>query len=348
MARRDSVLATVGRGSAVIAAFVVAVLAAIIVLGVGAGAQEDAPGVATRVISVVHRPPDELMAPTIINQLEPTTVLTIRAVLFDKNTTGYVGQCTIGERKVCRNSIPVRFDGTGAASFQYLITDGGGCRLVDDRCTIEIGAGQTLSVIDTVFVDVAPPPGHITVTPKRGLLVGDNVTVTAHDFPSSATLTLMVCAAPSTSGSRCGSPGPVVELSTDAAGTGSAEVILAVQEVGADRVACGRRTVCTIVVSSDSVGVRALPVRLLFNEAPGATYDAGRVTVGIVAALALALVAASLVWSGDWTPPPEGGGRAIDDADYADLDLEADQFDENKRLTAVGPPQSAAHERPRP
>lgn len=348
MARRDSVLATVSWGVAAIAAFVMAVLAAIIVLGVGAGAQEDAPDVATRTIDVVHRPLDELIAPTIIDQLAPTTVLTIRAVRFDNNTSGNVRQCTVGERKVCRNSIPVRFDGTGAANFQYLITDGGKCRLVDDRCTIEIRAGQTSSVIDTMFVDVAPPPGHITVTPRRGLLVGDNVTVTARDFPSSATLTLMICAAPSTSGPRCGSPGPVVELSTNATGTGSAEVILAVQEVGADRVACGRQTRCTMVVSSDSVGVRALPVRLLFNDAPGATYDAGRVTLGIVAALVFALVAASLVRSADWTPPPEGGGRAIDDADYADLDLEADQFDERERLTTVGPGQRPDHERPPP
>ncbi len=336
-------LATVGGGVAVITAFVVAVLAAIIVLGVGAGAQEDAPGVATRTIDVVHRPRDELVAPTIIDQLEPTTVLTIGAVLFDKNTTGNVRQCTVGEQRVCRNSIPVRFDGAGAASFQYLITDGGGCRLVDDRCTIEIRSGQTSSVIDTVFVDVAPPPGHITVTPRRDLLVGENVTVTAHDFPSSATLTLMICAAPSTSGPRCGSPGPVIELFTDAAGTGTAEVILAVQEVGADRVACGRQTMCSVVASSDSVGVRALPVRLLFNEAPGATYDAGRVALGIVAALAFALVAVSLVRSADWTPPPEGSGRAIDDADYADLDREADQFDENRRLTKFDPTDRSDH-----
>ena len=181
-----------------IAVFLAAVLAAIIVFGVGAGAQEDAPGVATRAITIVHRPPDELVAPTIIDQLEPTTVLTIRAALFDKNITGKVSQCTVGERRLCRNSVPVRFDGAGAADFQYLITDGGGCRLVDDRCTIEIRAGQTMSVVDTVFVDVAPPPGHITVTPRHDLLVGDNVTVTAEGFPSSATLTLMICAAPST------------------------------------------------------------------------------------------------------------------------------------------------------
>jgi hypothetical protein len=330
MERRDSVLATAGGAVALVAVFLGVVVAAIIVLGVAAGAQEGAPGVATRTIDVVHRPADELVAPMIVDQLEPTTVLTIRAALFDKNATGNVRQCTTGEQRVCRNSIPVRFDGTGAANFQYLITKGSGCRLVDDRCTIEIRAGQTLSVIDTVFVDVAPPPGLITVTPQRGLLVGDTVTVAARNFPSGANLTLMICAAPSTSGPRCGSPGPVVAFSTDSEGAGSAVVRLTVPEVGADRVACGRQTLCTLVVSSESVGVRALPVSLLFDDAQGATYDTSRVAVGILAALAFALVAASLARSGDWTPPPEGGGRAIDDADYADLDIEADRFDENE------------------
>jgi len=332
------VLATAAWGLAIVAASVVAVVAAIVVGGAEAGAQEEAPLVATRTINVVHQPPDELVGPTIVDQLEPSTVLTIRAVRFDKDATGMARQCTVGERRVCRNFIPVRFDETGAADFQYLITDGGGCRLVDERCTIEIRDGQNMSVIDTVFIDVAPPPGHITVTPRRDLAVGDNVTVTAHGFPSHATLTLMICASPSTSGPRCGSPGPVLQLATDDAGAGSAEVVLAVRAVGADRVACGRQTDCSMVVSSDSVGVRALPVRLLFNEAPGAGYDASRVAVGIIAALAFALLATWLIRSTDWTPPPEGGGRAIDDVDYADLDVEADRFDEDQRFAGVASP----------
>jgi len=86
-----------------------------------------------------------------------------------------------------------------------------------------------------------------------------------------------------------------------------------------------------MVVTSEEAVVRALPVRLHFNEAPGATYDAARIGIGVGVVLALVVVALWLVRSIDWAPPREADGRAIDDAEYANLDLEAEQFDETHR-----------------
>lgn len=198
---------------------------------------------------------------------------------------------------------------------------------MDERCTIELRVGESLTIIDTVFVDKAPPPGRIAVSPSRDLLPGDTVTVAVSGFAGEVSLNLMVCAAPSTRGARCGAPGPDLALLTNADGAASVEIVLDIHEVGANRIACGRRVACTMVVTSDDAVARALPVTLTFNDAPGATYEAGRVTIAIVAALALLVVAIWLARSTNWTPPRDADGRAIDDADYADLDLEAERFE---------------------
>lgn len=327
MPKGDSTLRAIGLGVAVLATFLIVVVGGLVVLGVGAGAQTDSPDVATQSIRIEYHPLDEVRLPTIVDQLDPTTVLTVQASGFDNDTTGVVHQCTTDEQRSCRNSQPVRFDDAGEALFQYLVTDGGECRLRDDRCTIELRVGESLAVIDTVFIDEAPPPGRITVTPDRDLRSGDTVTIAVSDFAGGSLLNLMVCAAPSTSGSRCGEPGPDLALTTDAAGSAFAEIQLDVNEVGADRVACGRRVACAMVVASERAVVRALPARLQFGEADGATYDAGRVLVGIGGAVALLLVAVWLARSTNWMPPPEADGQSIDDADYADLDREAEQFE---------------------
>lgn len=327
--RKDPTLTAIGRGGAIAALFVlvVAILVALVVVAGGVGAQEDSRAVATRTIDIAYRPFDEIAVPVIVDQLDPTTLLTVRASRFESDATGSVRQCTEGAQMVCRNPRPVRFDSDGAADFQYLVTDGGGCRLRDERCTIELRVGAFLSIIDTVFVDVAPSPGRITVTPRDGLRPGQTVTVSAEGFVSGATLNLAVCAAPSTSGRRCGAPGPDLDVVTNTDGALSVEIALDVQEVGADRVACGRQVACRMIVTSDEAAVRALPVRLNFDEGPGAAYSTQRVATGMAVALALVLVATWLVRSTSWTPPPEADGRAIDDADYADLDREAEQFD---------------------
>ncbi|NNE72248.1 MAG: hypothetical protein HKN26_01135 [Acidimicrobiales bacterium] len=336
-------LATVGWGVAVAAAFAVVVLVALAILGVGAGAQEDAPDVATRTIRVTHVPPDEVLTPLIVDSLDPTTVLTVHARGFEGDRTGFVRQCRVGEQNVCRNRLAVRFDGNGTALFQYLVTDGGGCRLrAAERCTLEIVAGDTHTIIDTIFVDSAPPPGRVSVTPRRDLEVGDTVTLEATGFPANVTLIATVCAVPSISGPRCGAPGPAVELVTDADGAASTALTLDVHEIGVDRVTCSHQSGCRVVVESDAAAVRAFPVRLSFSQGPGAAYDSVRLAIGIVATIALGLGAVGLVRWTDWAPPPEADGRAIDDADYADLDVEADRFDEGRPLATVGdsPPPS--------
>lgn len=310
--------------------------AALMAAGEPAVAGEPA-AVVTETLTIRYEPADEVTIAPMVDELAPATVLMITATGFDPDETGSIWQCVSGSTNRCDNRLEVRFDGSGAARFQYLVTDeigalgsaAGRCRLGGDRCTIELRSGDKVSVIDTIFVDRAPEPGDITVEPARNLALGDTVVVKASGFPAAAELTVTVCAAPATSGPRCGHPGPVVPLTMDTAGSAEAEVVLDVEEVGSDGVACGRRSACRVVVSSDEVGVRAAPTTLFFTDGPGADYVTWLVVIGVVAALGFLLLALWLVRSTNWDPPPEADSSAIDDAEYADLDLEAEQFEDS-------------------
>jgi len=316
-------------------------LAAVVGVGASAPSQPDEPTpVATDTLVIGYQPESDLASALMIDALEPATVLTIHATGFDSDVTGTIRQCVQGNARRCQNTLEVRFDHRGAATFQYLVTEdigeGGGegepCRLGADRCTIELSVGDKVSVIDTFFGDEAPPPGRLRVAPRGDLLVGDTVTLSASRFPPGAELTVMICAAPSTSGPRCGAPGPEIPLTIGSDGTAEADLTLDVTEVGSDRVACGRRVGCRVVVASDQLAVRASPVPLSFAESPGADYATPRVVIGVTVSLVLALVAVWLVRSTDWDPPRESDSTLIDEAEFADLDLEAAMFDETERV----------------
>lgn len=298
-------------------------------------AAQDEP-VATRLVDVRAEPDQAAAVPKIVDRLAPNTVLTVRAVGFPADRTATVRQCVVGDRRHCANEIRVRFDHDGTATFQYLITDvigstvgDGRCRLADaSLCTVEIRVGGSVATIDTVFVDIAPPAGTIEVSPADGIEIGRELTVTATGFPADTHLGVTICAAPAHRGPRCGSPGPELQLTTDATGAASGLMVLETARVGSDGVACGRRTICRVVVSSDALGVRAQPVTLEFRESPGADYDRGRVGAGLLLALAFVAAAVSLVRRTDWAAPPEADGSPIDEAEFADLDREAELFEE--------------------
>lgn len=320
-------------------------LVAVLIVSVGAGAgigignsaaaQTNEPtAVATETLFVNYEAEGGTLQPDFLDELEPETVLTIHATGFHGNTTGTVVQCVDDDPRRCGNRLRVRFDDRGTAVFQYLVNDqiglgagGGRCRLSAARCTIEVAVRDRIATVETFFVDEAPPAGRLDVRPSRGLLVGDTVTVTASDFAPGLELIVMVCAEPVTRGRRCGAPGPEETLTIGRDGTAAVDVALDAV-VGADGVACGRRVGCVVVVASDQPGVRAAPVALSFAQPPGVEYVTPRVIIGLTAAAALVLLATWLVRSTDWNPPSESDSTPIDDAEYADLDLEASIFEE--------------------
>lgn len=316
-------------GTGVAFAVLLVLLIAAAVLATGASGQEP-DEVPTAALVIEREDADVIDVPPLADELAPSTVLTLRIVGFDADTTGVVMQCVLGAFRVCDNRIPVRFDDDGDATIQYLVSDAiseDGCRLGGDRCTLEVVAGDGTAVVDTVFVDAAPPLGRLTIGPSGDVRPGDEVIVTAEGFPADAAITVMVCAWPATSGDRCGAPGPEQTFTTDGDGRAEVGLTLDVDEVGADGVSCARRTVCRIVVASDEVGVRARPVTLQFAGAPGVQYDSARLLAGLAVAATLLVLAASVTMSTDWRPPTEADATAIDDADYADLDAEAEAFE---------------------
>lgn len=320
-------------GLAIGAVTAVLVLAALVVVALGAaGAQESAEPM-VRQVHLTWIDPDERHLPLIEGALDPATVLEISAVGYPADTTGTVRQCTTDTTRRCSNQLTIRTDNRGVAVFQYLVTDtvdpDGGCRLTSPRrCTVELSLGDRLTELDTVFVDEAPTPGRLSLDPVTDQAIGETVTVDLSGFPAGAELTLRVCAAPATTGPRCGPPGPEVTVLTDGDGSASASLTLDIDEVGEARIACGRRTPCQVVATSDTIGARASPARLDIVAAPSVSYDSSRLVAGLALAVLLGAVATRLVRTTDWRPPAEADGSAIDEAMWADLDAEAAAFDE--------------------
>lgn len=311
----------------------VVVTAALVVATMGASGAQEPTDLSVRPLQLAWVEPDEVRVPPIAGGLEPTTVLEVRATGYTADTTGTVRQCATGTLRRCRNQLTVRTDNRGVAVFQYLVTDAvdldGACRLASQqRCTLELSIGERRTEIDTVFVDDAPTPGRITLDPDADLTIGDTVTVNATGFPPRTELTLQVCAASATRGDRCGPPGPVAIVVTDAAGSGRTTLALDIEQVGEAGIACGRRTPCQVVASSSTVGARAAPARLELTTTPSAGYDRSRLAAGLLLAALLAAAAARLVRATDWRPPAEADASAIDNAVWADLDAEAEAFEE--------------------
>jgi hypothetical protein len=229
------------------------------------------------------------------------------------------------------NHLPVRFDEQGASTFQYLVTEAAlrvpgetsPCRLGGAGCAIEIAGGERITSVDTLFVDAAPPSGRIAARPAGDLEVGETITITASDFPVGTELTALMCAEPAARSSRCGAPGLEVPLTVGPDGTASATATIETEEVGSERLTCGDGVDCHIAVVSDQAGVRARPVPVSFAAPPGTAYSEPRLVLGLGTAVALLALAAWLVRSTDWRPPREADSSAIDDAELADLDLEA-------------------------
>jgi len=302
-----------------------------IVLGVSSAGAQEGETVPTVEVTVDSRSDDKGGTPAFVDGLAPTTVLRIRADRFPADTTGSLRQCVYGDTRMCANAQPVRFDGSGRADVQFLVEDEAVapeiCGPGGPRCTVEIRAGRDEAVIEVLFGATAPQPGRLDVSPRTGLDQGDRVTVRVTGLPADVALVATVCAAPAQRGDRCGAPAPEIPLVTDASGAAEATMVLDITRVGADGVACGRRTRCQVVVMSDDVTVRAPVVVLDLAGVPGPSYDTGRLIVGLLTAIGLMAVAVVLIRVTDWNPPGEADASAIDDVDFADLDAEAAEFE---------------------
>ncbi len=285
---------------------------------------------------VLIEPVDDGSFPTVdsvVDGLEPGTVLSVRAVGFDAFAAGSAEQCVPTESgaTTCFNHIPVQFGEDGVAQFQYLISPPGRegaltarrCRADAARCTVVVHAldRTTRGEIQTIFGEDTTPTGRITVSSTTDLAVdGEPVIVTVRDYPPGVTVDAMLCAAPDATGSRCGAPGPSVPLVVGPDGRGRARLVVRSGDVGPAREPCGRSDVCGISVASRDVFVRAPVVPVTFAVPPGADYDPARLLLGLALAALLVAIGTWLVLRSDWSAIGEAAAPEIDDAEYADLD----------------------------
>ena len=253
----------------------------------------------------------------LLDRLPARSVLRINATGFETNGTGFVEQCTLTR---CANGFPVVFDINGAANFQYLVSDTfaaglapSTCRAVEPPCVVHVRGNGRSAFLTTVFRDVAVPR-RVTVAPSAlGLVDGSRVRVDVTGFNPGERVQAMLCAAPETRGAeRCGAPGPVSSFTIDAGGSGSTDLEIRAGRVGSSGVACGRGATCGIVVSQAGSSVPAPVVEISFATGPGASYDATRTLVGLVAALALVALAVFWVRGTDWRKPSEADTPELD------------------------------------
>jgi hypothetical protein len=269
----------------------------------------------------------------VVDQLRRETVLQMTVHGFETFARVTARQCAPTVIARCFNPIPVQADEDGVARFQYLVTADfafgrpvpGRCRAGTAPCTIVVSDGDGDSDdrarIQTIFGDTVAPPGRIAVSRADGLsLDGATITVSVTDYPPGAEVFAMLCAAPDAAGRRCGAPGPQAPLIVGADGTGSTKLVVEPGPVGTAGAACTRGSDCGISVAAPGVFARAPVVPISFAGRGGASYDAGRLALGLAVALLLVGIAAWLILRSDWAAVGEAAAPEIDDAEYADLD----------------------------
>jgi hypothetical protein len=261
----------------------------------------------------------------VIDRLPARSVLRITATGFDPLATGFVEQCTTSG---CANAFPVRFDETGGARFQYLVGDAfaagyevpSTCRAGAPPCAVHVQSNEDSAFLTTVFRDAAPAPRRVALEPNTGGLAdGTRVRVAVTGFTPGERVQAMLCAAPATYGStRCGAPGPVSSFTIGAGGEGRTDLVIREGRVGSDGVACGRGAACGIVVAHARSSVPAPVVPITFAAGPAARYNPFRSLTGLAVALVLLALAFFFARTTDWRKPTEADTPELDRAVLTD------------------------------
>jgi hypothetical protein len=265
----------------------------------------------------------------VADELTPASVLRVHVRGFPSLARATVKQC-LAATSTCGNRFPVIFDENGQAFFQYLVSERftpssspNRCRAGDAPCSlvVEDEDGGTRAEVQTLFVDAAPKPGRIQVTPSTGLAEGQLATVEVRDYPPGARVTAMLCSPPDARGPRrCGAPGPTATLTVGRDGTGSTRLRVGTGPVGTEGVRCDQSVTCGVSVASDTVFTRAPVVPIVFAGPGGADLEPIQIAVGLAIAVVLLGAATLLVKTTDWSPVGEVAAPEIDDAEFADLD----------------------------
>ena len=239
---------------------------------------------------------------------------------------GLVEQCVteLGHHTACGPSLTVQFDEDGRADFLFVVRGDlapGGCRAGQPTCLLRVRTDDRFAATQTVLVDPVVP-GQVTVSPARGLDEGQTVEVAVTGFPAGHRATAVLCAPVVVYDVQRCSPA-LSTFAVDASGSGRTTVTVSPGRVGTDRVLCGPRNDCGVVVLADPGYAAAGPGIVSFSAGLGVAYSAGRVLTGIAIGLVLVGLAVALALRTDWTKPTEAATPEMDRADLrADQDLD--------------------------
>jgi hypothetical protein len=268
-------------------------------------------------IAVHALDPDGFGPFDVVGDLGEGMVVRITATGFEPNSDGQARQClgphttedTAAPDRPCTASVAVRFDDHGTARTLFLLAaavpGAGPCPTDGAWCELEVvGDDGRRAIVRTLFDAPAPDAPRVVVSPSRGVLDGETVDVAVTHAAPGQRLLVGLCAPPALDGSSCGAPGPTTTLAADDAGSGRATLLARTGPVGADGARCSRRDPCRVAVLVDGQ-VRGTPALLIFGSGRGASYDEGRLTVGLILAAAFALGAAQIGRTTTWARPEE-------------------------------------------
>ncbi len=292
------------------------------------------------VVALEPGPADRFVPAYTVGGLAPGGVVRLRVSGFGWFDRAVAEQCVteLDYQTACGPGLAVQLDGDGRADVLFVARGDlapGGCRAGQATCLLRVREGEREAVAQIVLVDKFVP-ARVSVTPERGLIEGGTVDVAVEGLPPESRATVVLCAPSPTYDARRCSPS-LATFVADAQGSGRTRVALQPGPVGTDRVSCGPRRPCGVMVLAGPGYVVAPAAVVSFAEGPGAGYPARRVVPGVAVGVLLLLVAGAIALRTDWSKPSEAETPEMDEADLGtDLDLDA-LFGTDEELDARDP-----------
>jgi hypothetical protein len=287
---------------------------------VGGAARADEPVDDPRLgppISVRALDPDGFGPVDAVGDLRDGMVVRVTATGFEPNSDGRARQClgphtsddAGATERPCTASVPVRFDDHGTARTLFLfaasIPGAGSCPSTGAWCELEVvGADGRRAVVRTLFGVAPPDPARLTASPSRGVLEGETIDVAVRDAEPGQHLVAALCAPPALDVASCGAPGPTAAIVADAAGSGTAHLIVRAGPVGTAGSRCSEHDPCRVAVLVDGQA-RGTPALLTFASGPGASYEERRLAIGLLLAAACTFGAVHIGRTTSWARPDE-------------------------------------------
>ena len=295
------------------------------------------------VIAVNGSDPDDPGPYVTVDRLGPDPLVRVTAAGFEPFETGFVEQCVaeVGLLPACTGRFPVQFGEDGGGEFQFGMRTAsapGGCQYARPTCILRL-SGVSSGRLGEVQTVVGPARrGRVDVSPDSGLGESATAQVVVTGFPPRTSATAMLCAPlGGYDVRRCGGAGGPARFDVGPDGSGRTSLAVGTGPVGVNRLPCGPRHPCGVLVVVGDGFVAAPAVPLQFSLGPGATYNTARLVTGLVLGASLMALAFLLARRTDWNKPTEAATPEVDAADLQTGGTLDDLFGTDAEIEARDP-----------